>query len=243
MSGHSKWSKVKHQKEDSDKIKGKIFTKLANAIITAIRQGGGNADPNFNFKLRLIIDKARRYNMPKDNIERAVKRAKGASSDVNIEDVVYEAFGPGGVGLIIEATTDNKLRTVSVLKNILTRHGGILVESGGVSHLFRYVGLITLDKNSMNFDKIMDEAINLGAIDITEGECVSIITHSKDTHRIKMALEKIGLIIQSIELIYQPLSGSIINNDKINNSIKVLIDALEEDDDVQKVFVNYNLAQ
>ena len=135
MSGHSKWSKVKHQKEAVDAVKGKLFTKTANAIIIAVKEGGGITDPESNFKLRLAVERAKSINMPKENIQRAIERAGKADSVSNLTEAIYEAFGPRGIGILIKVTTDNRMRTVAELKNILERSGGVLASSGAVSNI------------------------------------------------------------------------------------------------------------
>ena len=242
MSGHSKWSKVKHQKEATDAVKGKIFTKLANAITLAVKQSGGNTDSGSNFKLRLVIEKARMYNMPKDKIERSLERGKGKTSDVQIEEGVYEAFGPGGVGILIEAATDNKQRTVSELKNVLERGGGVLATTGAVSHFFQYVGLIHVPKNGNSFEKIMEVAIASGAIDIEDdSETVEIYTSSADVHKIKEMVEAQGLPVSSFELYYKPITLIPVSNRNSAEKVLRLLSSLEEIDDVQKVFANFDI--
>src|SRR3989344_3595914 len=150
MSGHSKWSKVKHQKESTDAAKGKIFTKMASSIIIAVKEGGGIADPASNFRLRLAIEKARSVNMPKENIERAIEKGKGKSGEGSLERVVYEAYGPGKSGLIIEAATDNHQRAAAEVKNTLDRGGGVLASPGSVSYLFKHAGMLIINKDNIN---------------------------------------------------------------------------------------------
>src|SRR3990167_7132942 len=156
MSGHSKWSKVKHQKATTDAVKGAAFTKASRAITIAVREGGGVADPEKNFRLRLAVEKARIVNMPKDNIERAIARAAGGDASV-IESVVYEGDGPAGVGLLIEAATDNRQRTVSGVKQVLERAGGRLATPGAVGYQFKRAGVITISKIGRSFDQLMGE--------------------------------------------------------------------------------------
>lgn len=241
MSGHSKWSKVKHQKQATDAAKGKIFTKFANAITVAVREGG-SPDPNFNFKLRLIIDKARSLNMPKENIERAIERARGGEEGQILQEVVYEAFGPLGVGIIIEAATNNKQRTVSDLKNILERGGGVLAASGSVSHLFKYMGLINLEKKTFSLDKIMAEAIEAGAEDLEDtGDTVEIYTTPSTLHKVKESLEAKSMVVSSFELYYRPQNTVPINDPQKADQILKLLSAIEEMEDVQKVFANFDI--
>jgi len=238
MSGHSKWSKVKHQKGVTDAIKGKIFTKMANAIAISVRESG-NADPETNFKLRLAIEKARSMNMPKSNIDRAIARGSGEDDGARFETVVYEAFAPEGVGMIVEAATDNKQRTVSILKNTLDRHGGTLAAQGAVSHLFRYVGFIEVDKSGKSFDSLMDIALNVGAEDIQDaGTSVDIYTKPTDLHKVKESLVKEGITVTDAELIYQPIAWMSITDPNKVSRLQNLLETIEDLDDVQKVFAN-----
>ena len=242
MSGHSKWSKVKHQKEATDAVKGKVFTKFATAIIIAVRGGGGSTDPEANFKLRLAIEKARSYNVPKENIERAIARGKGAASGEGLSEVVYEAFGPGGVGIIIEAATDNKQRTVSELKNILERSGGSLGTTGSVSHFFKLVGLITALKEKKSYDEIMEGALNAGASDLEEGEeNVEIYTEPGNLHKVKEALLLAHFSVSSFELVFRPITTIPITDPNVARQVLKLLATLEEREDVQKVFANFDI--
>lgn len=238
MSGHSKWSKVKHQKEATDAVKGKIFTKMASAIIIAVRECGGIADPDSNFRLRLAIEKARAHNMPKENIERAIEKGAGKGEGTNLERVVYEAFGPGKVGLIIDATTDNHQRTTAEIKNILERTGGVLAAQGAVSYLFSYVGMLKVKKDSRTYDNMMSIVIEGGGEDLIEEEDnYTIYTTPHDLHMVKINIEKKGITVNNAELIYKPVVKVTISPaDK--NILYRLIEALEENSDVQKVFVN-----
>lgn len=242
MSGHSKWSKVKHQKGVTDATRGKIFTKLANAIIIAVKQGGGISDPTGNLKLRLAMEKARSANMPKDKIERAIERGKGSALEDNLEESLYEGFGPGGVGIMIETASSNRQRTVAELKNVLERHGGRLAVSGSVAHLFDFVGLIIVLKNGKSFDDIMNDAINAGAIDLEDlGTTVDIYTNHADLHKVKEALAASGLIISSFELFYRPNTTIPISDKSCAKQILSLLTSLEEIEDVQKVHANFDI--
>ena len=236
MSGHSKWSKVKHQKAVTDSARGKIFTKMASAIIIAVKEGGGS-DPSSNFKLRLAIEKARSFNMPKENIERAIERVLKSGSEGNLYSVTYEAMGPNGVGFIIEATTDNKQRTVSEVKNILERGGGVLTTPGSVSHLFTQLGQVTVE--SGNSDKVMEIALETGALDMEESEGqIHIFTNPKDVHRVKEALGKHGFPISAAELIFHPVTKIPITTKEQADKVHSLYTTLTDLDDIAKVFVN-----
>jgi YebC/PmpR family DNA-binding regulatory protein len=243
MSGHSKWSKIKHQKGTTDAIKGKVFTKMSKAILIAVKEGGGNTDPNFNFKLRLAIDKARHVNMPKENIERAIEKAKGSGSGVVFQEALYEGFGPMGVGLLIKTATDNKQRTVAEIKNVLERNGGSLATSGAVSHFFTFVGLIQVEKRDMTFDHIFEIALTVGAQDLEdEGDQVAIYTDHTDVHTIKEKLTEKGLAVLNAELYYRPSIQIDVNEKTVANRLIHLLDVIEELDDVQKVYSNANVS-
>src|SRR3989344_567071 len=195
MSGHSKWSTIKRQKGAADIRRGQAFTKLANAIIVAVRDGGGIADPSSNFKLRLAIDAARSANMPKDNIERAIERAAGRQGGA-VEEVVYEGFGPGGFAVVVDAVTDNKQRTVSEVKNVFEKHGGRLGTPGVAAYQFQQKGLITISKNEKTIDDIFLLAADCGAEDIEEtGAEVFIYTKTEDLKSVSDELIEQGLSI------------------------------------------------
>lgn len=242
MSGHSKWSKIKHQKETTDTAKGKIFTKLGNAITLAVRQGGGSSDPDSNFKLRLAIDKAHHHNMPKANIDRALERARGVEDGNNIEEIIYEGMGPSGVGLIIVATTDNKQRTVAEIKNILERNGGALTP-GAISPMYNQVGLIRIQKDiNTLFDKVMEQAVEKGALDIADSnDVIEIYTKKEEVHKIKVELEQTGLNILSYELLFKPTVQVKLKDNHQIEVVDSLVQKLEELEDIQKVYYNYTL--
>lgn len=243
MSGHSKWSKIKRQKQAGDVNRSLVFSKLANAITLAVRQGGTIADPTSNFKLRLAVEKAKAANMPKDNIARAIERGKG-EDDNGMEEIIYEGFGPDGTALIVEAATDNKLRTLQSLKNILERHGGILAGKGATSYLFQKNGLIQVDYGSFSLDQIMDMAVGVGAIDIQEGEHgVEIYTTPDQLHEIGEKLQKLGLPIREIELVYRPITSVPIQDVEVASQIIKIVNQLEDNPDVQKVSSNVDLPQ
>ncbi len=241
MSGHSKWSKVKHQKESTDTAKGKIFTKIASAIIIAVRESGGIIDPASNFRLRLAIEKARAANMPRENIERAIERGSGKSGEGTPERAVYEAYGPGKAGFIIEATTDNHQRTTAQIKNILDRGGGVLADLGSVSYLFKYVGELRVKKDGLNIDKVMDLAIEAGGDDVGEsGEYFIIYTNPTQLHKVKEYIEKKGVIILSSELIYKPTVYTKVDENQKKQVIS-LVEVLSLSDDVQKVYTTLTI--
>src|SRR3989338_9845482 len=239
MSGHSKWSKVKHQKESTDAAKDKSFTKMANAIIIAVKQGGGT-DPDSNFKLRLAIDRAKNANMPKDNIVRAIERAGKTGDSESVAEIIYEAFGPAGTGILMKVVTDNKQRTVSEVKNILDRGGGSLASQGAVSHLFQQVGLLEIEKNGRTFDEIFELVSEAGGIDMEEEEgIIMVYTTPSDLHKVREFLEKHSLKILSAELYFRPDMQLNIEKKELSEKIEKLLITLEDTEDIQRVYTNY----
>src|SRR6266480_1994361 len=205
MSGHSKWATIKRQKGANDAKRGQLFTKLSKAITIAVRQGGGSADPESNFRLRLAIEAARAANMPKDNIERAIQRASGKQAET-LEEAIYEGFGPGGFSVVVETFTDNKLRTVSEVKNIFNKSGGSMGAQGSVMYQFEKNGVITVSKEGKSLDNIFLIAADNGVEDIEEaGEEVLLYTKPEDVTKIKDKLSQNGLNIKTFELIFRPV--------------------------------------
>ncbi len=242
MSGHSKWSQIKRQKGVADVRRGQEFTKLGNAITIAVREGGGIADPDANFRLRLIMEKARMANMPKENIQRAIDKAVGKGEGGQLAEVYYEGFGPHNIAVMVETVTDNKLRTQATVKNYMEKNGGVFGSSGSVAYLFNKSGLISVNKKDKIFDDIFLLAIDGGAEDVEESdEIVDIYTPSQDLHKIKKILESDGLDIISAELIMKPTTTvEIDDGDKAQKAINFL-QGLEDLDDVQKVYSNIKI--
>jgi len=242
MSGHSKWATTHRQKESADAKRGMIFTKLANAITLAAREGGGI--PETNFKLRLAIDKAKEANMPKDNIERAIKRGTGELGEGQIEEIVYEGFGPAGAALIIETLTSNRNRTVSNLKHILNKYGGNLGEGGSVAWMFDHLGVIRIlnsELRNQDLDELELNLIDLGVRDIAkEPEGLVIYTEPLDLPKIKNEIEKLGLKIESAEIEYIPKNKINIEDKETKEKLKNLLDELEENEDVSNYYFNFN---
>lgn len=240
MSGHSKWSTIKRQKGAADIKRGQMFTKLANAIIIAVKESGGVTDPASNFKLRLAIEKARQFNMPRENIERAIERGKGKGGrGEGLEEVVYEGFGPGGAAIIVECTTDNKQRTLSEIKNLFEKSGGTLGQKGSVSYQFQKVGAITVKKNERTMEEILSIAAESGAQDLEEAEGEALIyTDPSSLRTTKEELEKQGLTIIDVQLCQKPKNSVLIKDKEISGKILSLIEKLESLDDVQKVYSN-----
>jgi YebC/PmpR family DNA-binding regulatory protein len=239
MSGHSKWHSIKHKKAVVDARRGQHFTKLARAISVAAREGGG--DPTGNSALALAIQKARDASMPKDNIERAIAKGTGEGADVDqIETVLYEGYGPGGVALLIEALTDNRNRTGAEMRHLLGKHGGNLGEPGSVSYLFDKRGVIVVDANRYSEDDLMP-AIDAGAEDIALDEDVfEVITEPADLTAARDALTAAGVEIESADLTQRPRARVPVDESDAGKLLK-LIDSLEENDDVNAVHANFDV--
>ncbi len=239
MAGHSKWANIKHKKAREDAKRGKIFTKIAREIIVAARLGGG--DPDSNPRLRRAIQKAKSYNMPKENIERAIKRGTGELEGTSFEEVIYEGYGPGGVAILIEAITDNRNRTVSEIRTIFTKHGGSLGEAGCVAWMFDKKGMITVE--GVDEDKLMEIAIEAGAEDVREDEGVfQVITAPDELEDVKEQIEQRGITVKEATLTYLPQSTVRVEGEKAEKLIK-LLDALENHDDVQNVYANFDVPE
>ena len=237
MSGHSKWSTIKRQKGAADARRGQMFTKLSNAITIAVKQGGEAADPESNFKLRLAIDRARSFNMPKDNIDRAIKKAQRADAG-EVEELLYEGFGPGGIALMVTAVTDNKQRTVSTIKNVLEKNGGVLASQGAVSYLFNKRGELCIDKKDLTLDELLSQGINAGVTDMEEDS--NNVFFYTDPSRLQQAKEKLaeqGIQVISAELVFVP-STYIKQDREASRKILSLVEKLEELDDVLEVVTN-----
>jgi len=241
MSGHSKWSTIKRQKGAADAKRGQLFTKLAREISVAARQG--LPDPDYNFRLRLAVDRARAASMPKENIERAISRAAGEGGADNYDEVYYEGYGPGGAALMIQAMTDNRNRTVGEVRAVLTRAGGSLGESGSVGWMFDQVGLIELDADGRDPDDVALVAIDAGASDVqVEDKTVEVFTEPQDLHRVQEALRGGGFEIASAQLTMRPKTTLTPEPDQAIKTIR-LVEKLEDLDDVQEVFTNLDVPE
>lgn len=241
MSGHSKWHSIKHKKGLEDAKKGKIFTKHARLIALAAKQGGG--DPELNPALRLAIDKSRIDNMPGSNIERAIKKGTGELKEVmEISEVQYEAFGPAGVALLIQAMTDNKNRTVSTVRSILTKHGGNMAGAGATVWMFQQKGMIFLDVTGLNSDDIQLKAIECGAEDVyVDGNNLNVVTAMQDLMRVKNCLEKSGVKINAVEIQFMAKDNVRIDDPEIAKKIINLMEALDDEEDVVNVASNFDI--
>ncbi len=236
MSGHSKWSSIKHQKGVTDARRGQLFTKLTREIIVAAREGGG--DPGLNARLRLAIQKARDNSMPSDNIERAIKKGSGTLEGTTLEEVVLEGYGVNGAAILVKALTDNRNRTVQDVRHMFTRHGGSLGESGCVAWLFDSMGLIMIKTSGLDTEELALEAIDAGADDVkVEGAFVEIYTKSNELEMVRKALEEKDVPIDSAELSLVPKTLLELDERAALQTLK-LLDELEELDDVQQVSSN-----
>jgi YebC/PmpR family DNA-binding regulatory protein len=234
MAGHSKWANIKHRKERQDAKRGKIFTRLIKEITVASRMGGG--DPNMNPRLRLAVDKAQESNLPKENIERAIKRGSGGLEGANYEEVRYEGYGIGGAAVIVDCMTDNKTRTVADVRHAFTKHGGNLGTDGSVAFLFKHCGQMVFAPGT-NEDKLMEAAIDAGAEDVVTNDdrSIEVITGPNDFARVRDALQKAGLKPELAEVTMKPtLENSLSGDDAAR--MQRLLEAIEAIDDVQDVY-------
>jgi len=241
MAGHSKWANIKHRKARADAQRGRIFTKLAKQIIIAAKQGG--PDPDANFKLRMAIQKARAENMPAESIQRAIKKATGEDTETNYEEIIYEGYGPEGVAILLEISTDNRNRTAAEIRHIFSRRGGSLGESGCVAWMFDQKGRIVVDleKARIDEDTLMLKAAEAGAEDLeVEDGVATIICSPSDLETVQDALESEGIAIERSEVARIPKTTVQVDKE---GAVKVLqlIEDLEENDDVSAVYANYEI--
>ncbi|HDQ46152.1 MAG TPA: YebC/PmpR family DNA-binding transcriptional regulator [bacterium] len=238
MSGHSKWSTIKHKKAAKDAERGKIFTKLIKEITTAARQGGGDEDANP--RLRTAVLAARAANMPMQNIERAIKKGTGELPGVVYEEKTYEGYGPGGVAILIDTLTDNPNRTTSEVRHLLTRHGGNLGEAGCVGWMFERKGLIRVSVSDCEEDKLMEIAIEAGAEDVTtEGDVYEIVTSFEGFNTVHDTIERAGISIASAETTKLPKTTIQVEGKQAEQVLK-LMEALDDNDDVQNIYSNFD---
>lgn len=237
MSGHSKWSTIKHKKASQDAKRANVFTKIANMISVSAREGGGDLDTNF--KLKMVVDKARSVNMPKDNIVRAIKRGTGELKDgLQIEEVYYEAYGPGQIAMIIKTATDNTNRTVGEVRHLMAKFGGKMVAKGSVAFLFKKNGEIAIEIKDNNIDEIEMQSIDAGAEDIRqEKDALLVYTKPNELQKIKESLEKNNLKIMGVDLVFLPNQRAT-PSEEDKEKYKKLLEKLDENDDVVEVYDN-----
>lgn len=242
MSGHSKWAGIKHKKAIIDAKRGKVFTRIIREIVVAAREGGGNIENNA--RLRKVVEQAREANMPQDNIKKAVQRGTGELPGAMYEEVAYEGYGPGGVALIVEGTTDNKNRTASEMRKIFSSHGGNMGENGCVSWMFSKKGYIGVEKSKYGEEELMTLALDLGADDFkTEDEdYFEIITKPEDFEKVKQGLEQKSVPLAAAEVTFQPQTYIKLTGKEAAQMV-ALMDALEEHDDVKNTYSNFDISK
>jgi YebC/PmpR family DNA-binding regulatory protein len=239
MSGHSKWQTIKHKKGAADAKRGQMFTKLIKEISISARQGGG--DPEANPRLRTVILKAKAGNMPRDNIDRAIKKGTGELEGVSYEEIVYEAYGPGGVALLIDILTDNKNRAAAEIRNLLNKGGGNLGTAGSVAYLFKRKGLINYDPSKYKEDDILAVAIDAGAEDVTsDADSIEVTTGPEDFEAVLKAMEAKGFAHTMAEIVRVADTTVTLDNDKTQKALK-LVEHLEDHEDVQNVATNLEI--
>lgn len=236
MAGHSKWSQIKRQKGANDAKRGALFTKLSREITLAAKDGGG--DPAMNFRLRLAVQRAKASNMPNDNIERAIAKATGAGGEDQLDEVTYEGYGPGGTAILVSTLTDNRNRTVAEVRHAFTRAGGSLGETNSVAWQFEPKGLITVKLNGQDADEVALQAIDAGAADVQpDGDALDVQTEPTDLESVRQALEGAGLEIENTDYAMVP-KVTVELDEKQGHAALKLIDALEDLEDVQRVYSN-----
>jgi YebC/PmpR family DNA-binding regulatory protein len=241
MSGHSKWSSIKHQKGAKDVQRGALFTKLAREISVAVRSGGGG-DPEANYRLRLAVQKAKTNNMPNDNIDRSIKKALGEGDGANYDEVIYEGFGPGGAAILVQALTDNRNRTVSEVRSVFAKYGGNMGESGSVGWMFANRGVITINTDGKDPDDVALMAIDAGAADVEDSDGVlEAYTEPQDLKAVEEAIRAGGLEVDEADLRYIAAMPVELDDNQTAQALR-LIDKLEDLDDVQQVFSDLEIS-
>jgi YebC/PmpR family DNA-binding regulatory protein len=240
MSGHSKWKTIKHKKEATDARRGKIFTRLGREIVIAAREGGGSIESNFS--LRLAVDKARAANMPKENIERAIKRGTGELKGEELAEVTYEGYAPHGVALLVLVLTDNRNRAVSEVRRALTRQGGAMAEAGAVAWQFERKGYIAIESDGINQEKFFEITVEAGAEDVVFGDdLIEVFAAPENFQAVRQALKDAGIEFETAELTMAP-KATMELGEKETLQVMGLIEALEELDDVQQVYSNLSIS-
>jgi YebC/PmpR family DNA-binding regulatory protein len=240
MSGHSHWAGIKHKKAANDAKRGKVWSKLARFIIVAARRGGG--DPSANLALRYAIDKAKAANMPKDTIEKAVKKGTGGLEGASYEEVMYEGYGPGGVAIMVDALTDNRHRTAPEMKKAFERHGGSMGAAGCVGWMFSKKGLITVNTSGVNEDELMEVVLGAGADDMkTNGDVFEITCEPIAFESLKKTLEQKNIAMNVAEIVMLPKNTVTVNDPETARKIVNLMEAIEDHDDVQNAYSNFDI--
>ena len=241
MSGHSKWASIKHKKATTDAKRGKLFSKIVKEICIAARLGGG--DPDGNPRLRSAVDKAKGVNMPQDNIKRAILKGTGELAGVSFEETQYEGYGPGGVALLVDVLTDNKNRTVGEIRHMMGKHGGNMADAGSVSWIFEKRGYILVDKTATDEDTLMDVVLDAGALDLKnepDEESFEVLTEPEDMEAVRQAIVSAGIEVAMAEITKLPKNYVDVDK-RTAEKLETFIEALEDHDDVQNVYVNLNI--
>ncbi len=242
MSGHSKWSTIKRKKEKTDQQRAKVFTKIGRELAVVVKNGG--PDPNVNSKLKDVIAKAKAANVPNDNIDRIIKKAAGETGGNNYEDIVYEGYGPCGVAIIVEALTDNRNRTAGDLRHYFDKFGGNMGQPGSVTFMFNRQGVITIEAEGLDEDTVMEAALEAGAEDFSAEDGVyEIVTAPNDLGAVRDALEAAGYSFLSAEVAYVPTTTTALSDPDDITKMEKLIDILEENDDVQDIWHNWEMPE
>lgn len=242
MSGHNKWSTIKHKKGKADAARAKVFTQISKEIFVAVRQSG--PDPTANFRLRLCIQKAKAANMPMDNVNRAIQKASGAQDGVNYEEITYEGYGAGGVAIMCEMLTDNRNRVASDIRYIFSRNNGNLGETGCVSYMFERKGRMTVPAEDIDADELMMAALEAGAEDvIADDEAVEIITATEDLEAVKNAVDDAGFVTETAEITMIPANTIEITDEETAQKVLTLLSKLEDYDDIQNVYSNADISE
>lgn len=240
MSGHNKWSTIKHKKGKADAERGRLFSRLVKEITVAAREGGG--DPDMNPRLRVAVDTAKSQNMPGENIERAIKRGTGELDGVTYDEVTYEAYGPGGVAILIEVLTDNRNRSAAEIRHILSKGGGSLGQRNSVAYLFTRQGQIAVDASTASEEQVMEAGLEAGLEDVYTEEGMHLLSTSpEDVSRVRGALEAAGIPVESAEVIKAPSNTVTLSGREADQTVR-LLNALEENEDVQAVYSNFDQA-
>jgi YebC/PmpR family DNA-binding regulatory protein len=240
MSGHSKWSSIKHKKAARDAKRGKVFTKLIKEITIAARLGGG--DLNANPRLRTAVAAAKAQSMPNDNIDRAIKKGTGELGGVHLEEITYEGYGAGGVAIMVDALTDNRNRVVAEMRFIFSRHGGNLGESGCVAWMFKKHGVITVEKSAADEDRLLEVALDAGADDVTsDGDSFQVLTPPEKFGAVREAIDKAGIAVAHAEVTRIP-QNTVAVSGRVAEQVLKLVEELEDHDDVQSVAANFDIS-
>ncbi len=240
MSGHSKWASIKHKKAAIDAKRGQLFTKLIKELTAAARSGGGNTETNI--RLRTAIAKAKESNMPGDNIDKAIKRGTGELPGITYEEATYEGYGPSGIAIMIDVVTDNKNRTTAELRNLISKKGGNLASAGSVSFLFQKKGYVEVEKSAIEEDKLLNIVLEAGAEDVkSEGKTHEITTQPQDLESVKAALDAAKIAVQSAEITMIPSTTIKVTDKGAANTILALMESIEEHEDVQHVYSNFDI--